>query len=57
MAIIKGNAGEIGALSGSEEVKARGVDSVGDGFKNPIKVVKDLALRESTCLLPVSSHC
>ncbi|PRQ73460.1 thiamine biosynthetic bifunctional enzyme Thi4 [Rhodotorula toruloides] len=46
VSIIKGNAGEIGALSGLSEVKARGVDSVGKGFKDPATVVKTLAARE-----------
>jgi len=44
--VIKGNAGEIGALAGLTEVKSRGVDSVGEGFGEPAKVVKELALRE-----------
>lgn len=47
MSIIKGNAGEIGALAGSTEVRARGVDSVGSGFKDPAKIVRDLARRDS----------
>ncbi|GAA5850357.1 hypothetical protein JCM5353_004358 [Sporobolomyces roseus] len=46
VSIIKGNAGEIGALAGSSEVQARGVDSVGKGFKDPATVVKSLAGRE-----------
>ncbi|GAA5917460.1 hypothetical protein JCM6882_006477 [Rhodosporidiobolus microsporus] len=46
VSIIKGNAGEIGALSGLTEVQARGVDSVGKGFKDPAMVVKTLAARE-----------
>ncbi|GEM08934.1 thiamine-phosphate diphosphorylase / hydroxyethylthiazole kinase [Rhodotorula toruloides] len=46
VSIIKGNAGEIGALAGLSEVKARGVDSVGKGFKDPATVVKTLAARE-----------
>lgn len=45
--VVKGNAGEIGALAGSEEVRARGVDSVGKGFRDPARVVRDLAKRES----------
>lgn len=49
--VIKGNAGEIGALVGSDEVKARGVDSVGNGFKDSGSVVSTLALRESKSLL------
>ncbi|GAA5907130.1 bifunctional hydroxyethylthiazole kinase/thiamine-phosphate diphosphorylase [Sporobolomyces salmoneus] len=46
VSIIKGNAGEIGALAGSSEVQARGVDSVGSGFKDPATIVKSLAKRE-----------
>ncbi|GAA5848789.1 hypothetical protein JCM8547_006346 [Rhodosporidiobolus lusitaniae] len=46
VSIIKGNAGEIGALSGLTEVQARGVDSVGTGFKDSATVVKTLAARE-----------
>ncbi|POY71534.1 putative Thiamine phosphate synthase, or putative Hydroxyethylthiazole kinase [Rhodotorula taiwanensis] len=46
VSIIKGNAGEIGALAGSSEVQARGVDSVGPGFKDPVTVVRTLAARE-----------
>lgn len=52
--VIKGNAGEIGALVGSDEVKARGVDSVGNGFKDSGSVVSTLALRESKSLLSSS---
>ncbi|KAG8936288.1 hypothetical protein FRC02_003225 [Tulasnella sp. 418] len=44
--VIKGNAGEIGAILGSDEVQSRGVDSVGVGFKNPAEVVMTLARRE-----------
>jgi hypothetical protein len=39
--------GEIAALAGSSEVQARGVDSVGAGFANPARIVRDLARRES----------
>ncbi|GAA5886354.1 hypothetical protein JCM16303_002509 [Sporobolomyces ruberrimus] len=46
VSIIKGNAGEIGALAGSAEVQARGVDSVGQGFKDPATIVRSLAVRE-----------
>jgi hypothetical protein len=42
-----GVSGEIGALAGSSEVQARGVDSVGAGFANPARIVRDLARRES----------
>lgn len=51
VSIIKGNAGEIGALAGLSEVAARGVDSVGNGFREPEVVVKGLAARESTSFL------
>ncbi|TIC43953.1 TMP-TENI-domain-containing protein [Wallemia mellicola] len=44
--VIKGNAAEIGALSGLTEVATKGVDSVGPGFRNPVTVVKSLANRE-----------
>lgn len=44
--------GEIGAIFGSEEVKARGVDSVGTGFKDPATIVEDLARRESEYRVP-----
>lgn len=43
--------GEIGALVGSSEVQARGVDSVGSGFKDPAGVISKLAQRESESLL------
>ncbi|KAL8283419.1 hypothetical protein RQP46_005829 [Phenoliferia psychrophenolica] len=46
MNIIKGNAAEIGALTGSLEVQTRGVDSVGPGFKDPSTIVRNLARRE-----------
>ncbi|GAA5966136.1 hypothetical protein JCM8115_003035 [Rhodotorula mucilaginosa] len=46
VSIIKGNAGEIGALAGLSEVQSRGVDSVGKGFKDPATVVRTLAARE-----------
>ncbi|KAG8764212.1 hypothetical protein FRC12_008235 [Ceratobasidium sp. 428] len=44
--IIKGNAAEIGAILGSSEVAARGVDSVGPGFTDPASIVRTLAKRE-----------
>ncbi|KAF8606267.1 Hydroxyethylthiazole kinase [Ceratobasidium sp. AG-I] len=46
VSIIKGNAGEIGAILGSAEVSARGVDSVGPGFSDPATIVRTLAKRE-----------
>ncbi len=48
--VIKGNAGEIGAIAGSSEVLARGVDSVGKGFADPARVVRDLARREKVVI-------
>lgn len=48
MTVIKGNAGEIGALAGLSEVQSKGVDSAGPGFKDPGTVVRDLARREKT---------
>ncbi|KAF9647326.1 HK-domain-containing protein [Thelephora ganbajun] len=44
--VIKGNAGEIGALSNSSEVQSKGVDSTGSGFTDPASTVRSLALRE-----------
>lgn len=44
--VIKGNAGELGALAESQEVRAKGVDSVGSGFADPANFVKELARRE-----------
>ncbi|KAJ1666599.1 thiamine biosynthetic bifunctional enzyme [Coemansia sp. RSA 1813] len=44
--VIKGNAGEIAAISGSTEVQMRGVDAIGAGFKDPAKIVRGLSLRE-----------
>ncbi|GLB45085.1 putative thiamine monophosphate synthase [Lyophyllum shimeji] len=44
--VIKGNAGELAALSDSQEVLARGVDSVGSGFKDPVGFVRALARKE-----------
>ncbi|KZP17960.1 TMP-TENI-domain-containing protein [Athelia psychrophila] len=44
--VIKGNAGELAALAKSDEVKAKGVDSVGTGFADPGRFVKQLALTE-----------
>ncbi|KAF7793804.1 hypothetical protein EIP86_004925 [Pleurotus ostreatoroseus] len=48
--VIKGNAGELAALANSQEVQAKGVDSVGTGFANPGKFVRDLA-RERRCIV------
>ncbi|KAG8213822.1 Hydroxyethylthiazole kinase family-domain-containing protein [Butyriboletus roseoflavus] len=44
--VIKGNAGELAALADSEEVRAKGVDSIGIGFGNPATFVRDLAKKE-----------
>ncbi|KAG9316499.1 Hydroxyethylthiazole kinase family-domain-containing protein [Chiua virens] len=44
--VIKGNAGELAALADSEEVNAKGVDSIGVGFADPVRFVKDLARKE-----------
>lgn len=52
--VIKGNAGEIGALAGSTEVTSRGVDS-GGGFKDPVAIVKSLAIKERKTALCSSS--
>ncbi|KAL4260942.1 Thiamine biosynthetic bifunctional enzyme Thi4 [Pleurotus pulmonarius] len=46
VSVIKGNAGELAALSGTSEVESKGVDSVGDGFKDPISFVRNLARKE-----------
>jgi len=51
--IIKGNAGEIGAIAGVDEVKSRGVDSDGNAFKDPAAVVRNLARREK-CIVVMS---
>lgn len=57
--VLKGNAGEIGAIAGLTEVQSRGVDSAGGaGFKDPAKVVRSLAQRESELkLAPIPSSC
>ncbi|KAF7315406.1 TMP-TENI-domain-containing protein [Mycena indigotica] len=44
-AVIKGNAGELAALAGSQEAAGRGVDSVG-GFADPSEFVRRLAKKE-----------
>ncbi|KAK7472494.1 thiamine biosynthetic bifunctional enzyme [Stygiomarasmius scandens] len=44
--VIKGNAGELAALAGSNEVASKGVDTAGKGFEDPVSFVKMLALRE-----------
>ncbi|KAF5348667.1 hypothetical protein D9758_006802 [Tetrapyrgos nigripes] len=44
--VIKGNAGELAALAGSIEVTSKGVDTVGNGFEDPVGFVTALARRE-----------
>lgn len=53
--VIKGNAGELGALAESQEVKAKGVDSVGSGFADPANFVKKLARRER-CVIALTGE-
>ncbi|KAF9244868.1 Hydroxyethylthiazole kinase family-domain-containing protein [Melanogaster broomeanus] len=43
--VIKGNAGELAALADSKEA-SRGVDSLGSGFADPARFVRNLARRE-----------
>lgn len=50
--VIKGNAAEISALAGSNEVKAQGVDSLG-GFANASGIVRSLA-RDHRCIVLLS---
>ncbi|KAJ8474257.1 hypothetical protein ONZ45_g16010 [Pleurotus djamor] len=51
--VIKGNAGELAALSGTSEVASKGVDSVGDGFKDPVTFVRNLAKKER-CIIALT---
>ncbi|KAG6918053.1 hypothetical protein DXG01_016709 [Tephrocybe rancida] len=44
--VIKGNAGELAVLGDSQEVLTKGVDSVGAGFKDPVRFVRRLARKE-----------
>ncbi|KAK4686500.1 thiamine-phosphate diphosphorylase / hydroxyethylthiazole kinase, partial [Tremellales sp. Uapishka_1] len=53
--VIKGNAGEIGAMAESTEVKSRGVDSAGPGFSNPAAVVRGLA-RKRACVVVLTGE-
>lgn len=55
ISIMKGNAGEIGALAKSTETSALGVDSVGS-FKDPGSLVKTLARSESEPLHSILPH-
>ncbi|KAL6310475.1 thiamine phosphate synthase superfamily [Sparassis latifolia] len=53
--VIKGNAGELGALAKSLEVQAKGVDSVGKGFSDPAAFVRTLAREErESCRFPLA---
>ncbi|KAI0674972.1 Hydroxyethylthiazole kinase [Trametes maxima] len=49
--VIKGNAAELGALANSTEVQAKGVDSVGAGFADPITFVRNLARKERAIIV------
>ncbi|KAI0342020.1 Hydroxyethylthiazole kinase [Trametopsis cervina] len=49
--VLKGNAGELGAIANSLEVQARGVDSVGAGFKDPAKFVRELARKQRSIVV------
>ncbi|KAI5120643.1 hypothetical protein M0805_007980 [Coniferiporia weirii] len=51
--VIKGNPAEIGALARSDEVQSRGVDSVGNGFSDPVPVLKQLA-RAERCIIAMT---
>ncbi|EJD03055.1 HK-domain-containing protein [Fomitiporia mediterranea MF3/22] len=51
--VIKGNPAEIGALAQSDEVKSRGVDSVGSGFENPVPMLCELA-RKERCVIAMT---
>ncbi|KAI0742200.1 Hydroxyethylthiazole kinase [Irpex lacteus] len=49
--VLKGNAAELGAIANSLEVQAKGVDSVGTGFKDPAKFVRDLARKQRSIVV------
>lgn len=49
ISVIKGNAGEIGAIAGLEGVEMRGVESVGS-LANPGEVARSLAKRIGSCV-------
>ncbi|TFL04879.1 Hydroxyethylthiazole kinase [Pterulicium gracile] len=51
--VIKGNAGELAVLAGSDEAKSRGVDSFGAGFKDPASFVRSLA-RKERCVIALT---
>ncbi|KAI0081889.1 Hydroxyethylthiazole kinase [Panus rudis PR-1116 ss-1] len=49
--VIKGNAGELAALANSNEVQAKGVDSVGKGFADPAGFVRNLARKQRAIIV------
>ncbi|KAI0702932.1 Hydroxyethylthiazole kinase [Cerioporus squamosus] len=49
--VIKGNSGELAALANSDEVQAKGVDSVGQGFADPVTFVRSLARKERAIIV------
>ncbi|KAI5822082.1 HK-domain-containing protein [Schizophyllum commune Tattone D] len=51
ISVLKGNAGELAAVAGSNEVRAKGVDSAGPGFADPAGFVRGLARKEKTTTL------
>ncbi|KAJ4497211.1 thiamine biosynthetic bifunctional enzyme Thi4 [Lentinula lateritia] len=51
--VIKGNAGELAALAGSNEVQSKGVDTIGSGFEDPVSFVRNLA-RKERCVIVMS---
>ncbi|KIK67487.1 hypothetical protein GYMLUDRAFT_156732 [Collybiopsis luxurians FD-317 M1] len=51
--VIKGNAAELAALAGSNEVQSKGVDSVGSGFQDPVSFVRNLS-RKERCVVVLS---
>lgn len=51
--LIKGNAAELGAIAGSSEVQARGVDSGSGTLRDPVGLVRSLAQGER-CLVLLS---
>ncbi|PWN46546.1 HK-domain-containing protein, partial [Violaceomyces palustris] len=51
--LLKGNAAELGAIAGSDEVESRGVDSGSGKLSDPVGLVKGLARRER-CLVLLS---
>ncbi|KAH7875373.1 thiamine biosynthetic bifunctional enzyme Thi4 [Lentinula edodes] len=53
--VIKGNAGELAALAGSNEVQSKGVDTIGSGFKDPVSFVRNLA-RKERCVIVMSGE-